>query len=180
VWNEALGRVPEAASVAHLRRDTVFAATGERPTGADYNRYLHLLYTFREHNYSPEKLFSITPFRVADVGFNSIMARANEDLAFLRKEIGGEASAVEYPQPVEKLWDESAGFYFSLDTITGEPIRKPGIGSFLPLFADPGALVRRCFGFYRLGSPHVCQWDEHSALSHILVFDDGDCRAVCH
>lgn len=142
VWDRALSRVPEAASVAHLRRDTEFAATEERPTGADYNRYLHLLYTFRDHQYSPEKLFSITPFRIADVGFNSILARANKDLAFLRKEIGGYASAIEYPQAVEKLWDETAGFYFSLDSVEDKPISKPGIGSFLPIFADPGALAR--------------------------------------
>jgi hypothetical protein len=142
VWDEALGRVPEAASVAHLRRDIKFAATRERPTEADYNRYIHLLHAFRAHDYSPDKLFSITPFRILDVGFNSILARANRDLAFLRNEIANDSRAVEYPQSVEELWDESAGFYFSLDALDGKLIRKPGIGSFLPLFADSDIRAR--------------------------------------
>jgi hypothetical protein len=146
VWDGPLRQVPEAASVSSLRRDTKYAATSVRPRTEDYNRYLHLLYLYRDHGYSFDKLLSIAPFRVADVAFNCILLRAERDLAYLLREIGdeygaeiAELRAANLTLDLEAMWDEEEGFYYSVDINQNSPIKKPGIGSFLPLFANSDA-----------------------------------------
>jgi hypothetical protein len=84
------------------------------------------------------------PFRVADIGFNAILQRANRDLRFLLDMIDDRAGMAEVDRMIartraalETCWDRAGGLYHSRDTRTGQGIGMPGIGGFLPLYADP-------------------------------------------
>jgi hypothetical protein len=149
VWDDALRAVEPGPSVAHLRRDTGFAATDHRPTGPEYDRYINLLIRFRDTGYRADRLFDISPFRVADVGFNAILQRANQDLRFLLAATGDVAGAAEVATMEQKTaaaiarcWDEEERFFYGVDTRTSAMIRKPGIAGLLPLFADTGVTAR--------------------------------------
>jgi hypothetical protein len=149
VWDAALARVEPGPSVAHLRKDTGFADARVRPTGAEYDRYINLVLLFRSHGYAADRLYDISPFRVADVGFNAILQRANHDLLFLLEKTGDTAGAAEVAGMIERTaaalegrWNTRDGFYYSLDTRSGETIAQPGIGGLLPLYADPDAASR--------------------------------------
>jgi len=149
VWDAALAAVEPGPSVAHLRKDTGFADAAVRPTSAEYDRYINLVLTFRAAGYRADRLYGIAPFRVADIGFNAILQRANRDLRFLLDVIDDRAGTAEVDRMIartraalEGCWDEADGFYYSRDTRTGEVIRKPGIGGLLPLYADPAAAER--------------------------------------
>jgi hypothetical protein len=149
VWDDALRAVEPGPSVAHLRRDTGFAAADHRPTGPEYDRYINLLIRFRDTGYRADRLFDISPFRVTDVGFNAILQRANQDLRFLLAATGDTAGAAEVATMEQKTaaaltrcWDEEEGFFYGVDTRTSAMIRKPGIAGLLPLFADTGVTAR--------------------------------------
>lgn len=84
------------------------------------------------------------PFRIADIGFNAILQRANRDLRFLLDMVDDRAGMAEVDRMIartraalETCWDRSDGLYHSRDTRTGQGIGMPGIGGLLPLYADP-------------------------------------------
>jgi Trehalase len=149
VWDDALAAVEPGPSVAHLRKDTGFAAAGHRPTGPEYDRYINLVFKFRDNGYRADRLYGVSPFRVADIGFNSILQRANQDLRFLLAATGDVAGASEVAtmeqrtgDAIARCWHEEDGFFYGIDTRSGAPIRKPGIAGLLPLFADAGVAAR--------------------------------------
>jgi hypothetical protein len=149
VWDDALDAVEPGPSVAHLRKDTGFAAADHRPSGPEYDRYINLVIMFRNQGYRAERLYDISPFRVADIGFNAILQRANQDLHSLLAATGDIAGAAEVATigqktaaAIERCWQEEDGCFYSVDTRIGKVIRKPGIAGLLPLFADAGAAAR--------------------------------------
>jgi hypothetical protein len=159
VWDEALAAVEPGPSVAHLRKDTGFAAAEHRPTGPEYDRYINLVIRFRDNGYRAERLYDISPFRVADIGFNAILQRANQDLRALLVATGDVAGAAEVATmeqeaaaAIEQCWDEADGLFYGVDTRSGAVIRKPGIGGLLPLFADASVAARHPRLIRRLAS----------------------------
>jgi glycogen debranching enzyme len=86
---------------------------------------------------------------VADIGFNAILKRANQDLSLLLAATGDVAGAAEVATTaqktsaaIERCWQEEDGFFYGVDTHTGKLIRKPGVAGLLPLFADAGVATR--------------------------------------
>ena len=149
VWDAALAAVEPGPSVAHLRKDTGFSHASVRPTGPEYDRYINLVIGYRALGYDPAKLHGAAPFLVADIGFNSILQRANRDLIALLRGVGDEAGAAEVEgfaartaAAIERCWDAEDGFYYGRDTRHDRVIRKPGIAGLLPLYADPTVAER--------------------------------------
>jgi hypothetical protein len=143
VWDDALAAVAPGESVQHLRKDILHAEKKVRPTGPEYDRYINLVLRFREHGYDANDLFHIAPFRVADVGFASILQRANHDLKFLLSLTGDDIGAAEVERMIARTargiagrWDAADQYFWSLSTHSNESIRKPGIGTFLPFYAS--------------------------------------------
>src|SRR5260370_38178960 len=104
---------------------------------------------FRDNGYRADRLFDIAPFRVADVGFNAILQRANRDLRALLTATGDVAGAAEVEAMEERTgdaigrcWHEEDGFFYGVETRIEKVIRKPGVPGLLPLFADAGVAAR--------------------------------------
>jgi len=149
IWDAALAAVPPGPSVAGMRKDTGFADVAVRPTSAEYDRYINLVITYRDADYDADKLFELAPFRVCDVGFNSILLRANKDLRFLLELTGDSAGVSDVDGMIEKsraaidaCWDDTDQFYYSRNSLTGELIKKPGIAGLLPLYSDDSVASR--------------------------------------
>ena len=149
VWDDALNAVEPGPSVAHLRKDTGFAAADQRPTAPEYDRYINLVIRFRDVGYRLDRLYDISPFRAADIGFNAILQRANQDLLFLLAVSSDAAGATEIAvmeratgDAILRCWHAEDGFFYSVDARSGAVIRKPGIGGLLPLFADAAIAAR--------------------------------------
>src|SRR5260370_37641877 len=90
----------------------------------------------------------MSSFRVADIGFNAILQRGNQDLHFLLTaigDVGGALAVATMEQKTEaaiaRCWHEEDGFFYGVDTRTSATIRKPGIAGLLPLFADAAVAV---------------------------------------
>lgn len=148
-WDTALARVPpERAAVVMgdrgqeraVRSDLALVHPAQRPSNEEYRRYISLVIGFREASYNPDRLYWESPFCVVDVGFNALLHRANLDLAQLLKAVGQEPHEVAVwidrgREAFDRLWDERAGIYLSLDRRSGRLIEVPTSAGFLPLFA---------------------------------------------
>lgn len=141
-WDTPLARVPETRNRTYQRRDTAHVDASQRPRQAEYDRYMFLVELFRSHDYAPAALYRESPFRVVDLGVNSILQRATTDLAALAERFGTieeqrwlAARIVLGHTAFEGLWSKEAGRYCSLDTRGDGLIPVATSASFLPLYA---------------------------------------------
>ena len=94
-WDEALARVEVAPDLEpYVRRDTPHVDPSMRPTKAEYDRYMTLVQIYRQHGWRHE-ITRLSPFRIADVGTNCILLRADRDLLALAERLGEPAAAAE-------------------------------------------------------------------------------------
>lgn len=135
-----LKRMSVDTSTALQRRDTRHVPADQRPTDWQYHCYRTMVETLRQSGYrlSPRS----APFAYSDVGFTSILARAEEDLAALWGLVGepGDRSK----QRLESLrlgiaaaWDAGTRRFLDRDLITGNVVLDSGYCSagLLPLYA---------------------------------------------
>ncbi len=142
-WDEALARVPTEGIHPYQRRDTEHVNAAQRPTKAEYDRYLWLVEHFRSLGWDQAKLHDASPFRVVDPGFNAILIRADETVAALAEELGMDDLAAEAHQRLSRaraafdsLWSEEAGQYLCYDRAGGRLVDSRSCGGLLPLFAE--------------------------------------------
>jgi len=142
VWDEALAALELAeADVPEYRRvDVEVAEAAERPSDQHYDRYAYLVHLFRSRGYRAEQIREECPFVIQPVLFNSILVRADRDLAEIARAVGTD------PRPfderadatsaaLEKLWDEERSVYVDFDLRSGGPARTWTSAGLAPLYA---------------------------------------------
>lgn len=141
-WDAALDRVPTETTTEIRRRDIGHVDAAFRPRGIEYQRFIHLVDLFRETGWNARRMLEISPFKIADVGTNAILLRAERDLLALAEQFGdgGECAAIaeriaRKETVLAGLWDEALGHYLSRDLIGGHLIPIRTSAGFLPIFA---------------------------------------------
>lgn len=141
-WDAALARVPADVPEPYVRNDTKHADPAERPTQAQYDRYLWLVQRFRALGWDPAILHDASPFRVVDPGFNAILVRSCLDTAELATALGESSIAEEQRRwaqnglaALEDLWSDARGQYLCRDRVSGKLVDSPSIGGLLPVLA---------------------------------------------
>jgi neutral trehalase len=126
----------------YTRLDTKHVAAKNRPTDKDYDLFVYLLEQMRKADWDQKKYVESAQLQVQDVIFNSILCRANQDLAEIALIIG------ESPDQAEAwhaktlaainstLWDEADKCYFSRDRVAGMLLKDDSIATFIPLFGE--------------------------------------------
>ena len=160
VWDGPMANLaPGSDDIPSYRRvDTDTADADDRPTDSDYDRYMYLVEWLRRRSYAPSDPSEI-PFRVHDVLFNSVLVRADHDLAWIADEIGLEsrshkARALDVATALDAhLWSDRLGLYVDRDVTTGSLIEVPIAGSLLALGVSPdkgrvGQLIAAISGQY--------------------------------
>ncbi len=141
----------------YKRADTHVVSAGDRPESAEYDRFAYLVKLFADLEYDEAHIREECPFLVQDVLFNSLLCRADRDLAEIARELG------ENPSPFEerarktadtindKLWDRERGTYLGFDLVSDHRIRVFASPNFVPLFAGipDEARARRIIGHLR-------------------------------
>jgi glycogen debranching enzyme len=138
-FDRALARVDHGSASAPARSDRRRLAAAERPTDRDYRGYLALVQSLRRCDYRPQSLAE-TPFAYVDLTFNSVLAAAETDLAWLWGELGergdrATAAATRLRAGLARRWDEAAAAYRELDLHSGEGDIPGTVGDLLPLYA---------------------------------------------
>jgi glycogen debranching enzyme len=131
LWDQILQRL-------HLRSDQIpryhradihTVSASDRPTTDTYDRFAYLVKFFADRAYDEAKIRQDCPFLVQDVLFNSLLSKAERDLAEIARILGEdpsprEESAAKTSTAIEeKLWDEDRGTYLDYDLVDGRPIR---------------------------------------------------------
>jgi glycogen debranching enzyme len=141
-WDAALARVPTETTTEIRRRDTGHVDPSMRPRGEEYQRFIHLVDLFRDCGWDPARMLAAAPLRVADIGTNAILLRAEHDLLALAGRFGTAAERAEIETRIARkhaavhaLWDAALGLFVSHDLVADAPIAVGTSAGFLPLFA---------------------------------------------
>jgi hypothetical protein len=140
-WDAELARVPADVDVlaGHRRRDLDHVDAAERPTAADYARYIAIVENYRGHSYRDEPGAHL--FVAVDPLFNALLAWSEEALAEIA-DILGEPSephriraAAIRDALLARCYDPVAGHFFALDR-HGERVTEHCVGGLVPLLLD--------------------------------------------
>jgi glycogen debranching enzyme len=140
-WTHPLESVPPSGGPTYRRRDTRHVAAEERPSEADYARFMHLIGLYRDWGWDAETLYRRAPFLVQDVMFNAVLLRANDDLRALAEQLGEPTTEIDDWQRMARAafdaraWSEARGRYLDVDLRRGAPIDESTCATFTPLFA---------------------------------------------
>ncbi len=141
-WDEALAAVPSDGVEPYIRRDLQHVDASERPTSAQYDRYLWLVQQARQVGWDNSRLHDLLPFKMVDPGFNAILIRADEDLWSLAARLGldelAQAASMRLARSkpaLESLWHEGLGQYACFDRSAGKLVDSPSVGGLLPVLA---------------------------------------------
>lgn len=143
-WDDALARVEVGPLPPYQRRDTQHVADpGQRPTDADYDRYLWLVEALKRARYDDASVQRDHPFLVKDVFFTAILAAANAALLDLadvvrapdadRLRIAGWLDAER--RGLAGQWDRKLSLCLDQDLRGGTPVRRRTFAGFAPLVA---------------------------------------------
>ncbi len=116
-WDTALARVSTETTTPIRRRDTAHVDASMRPRGEEYQRFIHLVDRFRDAGWDAARMLSVSPFRVADIGTNAILLRAEHDLLALAGRFGNAEETAEIADriirketAISRLWSEFPRF----------------------------------------------------------------------
>ena len=143
IWDSSLDRIviKPGDIPAYTRRDTSIADASERPTTAQYDRYVYLLKLGEKYNYDGHQIAEESPLLIQDCMMNALLIRSNDSLIRMGKRFGLDTAEVEEWQSQsmssyhDKFWNEDLGVYVSYDMRGGEQIKHKEIGGMIALFA---------------------------------------------
>ncbi len=147
-WDEPLHAIDIGrAAVPRYRRQDLNKGVPEtqRPTDEDYDRFVYLVDLFRRARYDEKAIYQDCPFLVQDPLFNSILARANEDLVEIGELLGQDTAKIrEWRQQTnrslrEKLWHDAHGVFDAFDLRNKRKIETHTASAFMPLFCGAPA-----------------------------------------
>jgi hypothetical protein len=134
-WDAPLAAVHGTFTGNVPRPDLRHADVSERPSNAEYDKYLFLAATYRDASCDDSP--AATPFRVTDPGVNALWIRSELALDRIARELGVSAGhgrrGAELTEALEGLWDDELGSYVPVDAVSGEPQRFRSITGLLPL-----------------------------------------------
>jgi neutral trehalase len=149
-WESGLDNSPpylDAGDRVHLtyqpkyeRLDTLHVQAKYRPTNKNYDLFVWLLEQMREVNWSQTDYLKHATLQVEDVIFNSILCRANADLARIAEIVGEDPSeALAWRERTatainDRLWSEEGGMYYSYDRVAGRLLKDETIAGILTLY----------------------------------------------
>lgn len=171
-WDRPYSRVTPGPVPPFVRRDVRHVGSAaERPSDAEYTRYLWLVEQMRAAGYDDDRVRETVDFRVRDVFSSAVLAAAAEVLAGICDEFGRpgdaaeqRATAARFRAGVAATVDPATGLARDRDVRAGEWIGPMTVAGFAPLVAGgpPDLLdAQRAL----LTGPH---WMGHPALRHAL------------
>lgn len=150
-WHAGLAAMTVDPELEPYRRmDTEHAEPAERPTGAEYDKYLTIVKFGREHGWRQDILTRDGPFLMADPGIFFILLRAERDLLWLARRLGRDGDATEIEARIEAaqqgadyLWNREMQAFCARDVRSGEFAHGFSSASALCFYAGVGNAEQR-------------------------------------
>ena len=180
LWDEALDRMSlDPADIPEYERvDVRIADAAERPSDAEYDRYVYLVGLFRRLAYEPSRIRDEVPFALQPVLFNSLLVRSNRDLAEIARVVGSdpdpfEAWAEATAVGLDGLWDEERALYVDYDVIAEKRVGLGTAAGLAPLYAGVPARSRAARMVERLAGSRVPVGASGWAVTSLSPADPG-------
>jgi len=143
LWDKSMDRIQieREKLPPYTRKDIKIAHADERPTSAQYDRYVYLLLLGKENGYDGANIVKDSPFLIQDTLFNAILIQSNASLIRLGKKFGIDVSEVEAWQAKSihafktKLWNEELSTFTGYDLVAEEHLDAHEIGAYCALTA---------------------------------------------
>jgi hypothetical protein len=141
-WIGPLARVKVPTSLEYTRLDDTHVPADQRPSSADYDRFIYLVNLARDLNYEQNKIVHSSPFLVQDVMFNAILHHADECLLELARIVNESGEEIKkWMQATRdafqsRLWSEADALYLDYDLREKSSVRQNTIAGFMPLYAQ--------------------------------------------
>jgi hypothetical protein len=153
-WDAALERVqaPEGELPPYERRDLAHVSDpGQRPTDAEYDRFMWIVELLRRGGYRVDQLYDELPFRVKDIFTSAILVAANESLIRLADLADGDVDDLPIIESwidrgrlgLAEQWDPGIDLCCDRDVIDGASIEVRTIATFAPLLAGQVTMEMR-------------------------------------
>ncbi len=145
-WDAAMARidVPRDDLPPYIRRDLDHVSdASQRPTDADYDRFLWIVEVLKRGQYRVETIYDQLPFRVKDVFFSAILVSANESLMQLATLSGADLEDLDIVEEwiqrgrrgLAENWDDERRRCFDTDLVSNELIEVKTIAMLAPIMA---------------------------------------------
>jgi hypothetical protein len=152
-WDTALARIAVGAIPPYARTDVSIVSADERPTSAEYDRYVWLVALLRDAGYDDAKIQRTHPFLIKDVQKSAVFSaacRSLERIAELVGASGEERSEIvrwreRSRRAVQSSWDDALGLALDTDLISRKPVRVATSAGLCPLLVpdiDPAIAER--------------------------------------
>ena len=130
-WDTALARLDVGEWGTYTRTDTSVVGASERPTKAEYDRYLWLVERLRLNGYDDAAIRREHPFQIKDVQCSAIFAAASESLGTIAARLGAPDEegreiagwVTSSSRGVLGCFDDDLALVLDLDLPTRAPIR---------------------------------------------------------
>ena len=130
-WDAALARLDASGLKPYARTDTALVAADERPTSAEYDRYVWLVDLLREARYDDTTIQRAHPFRIKDVQCSAIFAAACASLERIAELVSApradRTAIAEWRDrasaAVAGAWDDELGLALDFDLVIDKPVR---------------------------------------------------------
>ena len=144
LWDESLNRIQiKAGSLPdYQRRDIQIANPEERPTSAQYDRYVYLLLLGKKYQYDGAAIAAESPFLIQDNMMNAILIKSNASLIRIGKRFGYDTRELEewQSQSIQsfktKCWNEKLNLFSVYDLRAEKQIDEKEIGGVIPIFSE--------------------------------------------
>lgn len=145
-WDDALARVvvPEGELPPYTRRDLQHVEDPfQRPTNADYDRFMWLVEVLKENKYDVTSIYSQLPFRMKDVFASAIFVQANEALMWLAQLADADIDDLTIIESwidrgrdgLRRQFDDESGMCLDRDLVSGKSARVSTIAGFAGVVA---------------------------------------------
>jgi hypothetical protein len=143
-WDAALAAVEVGDLPPYPRYDLRYVANpSERPTSADYDRYIWLVKLIKKASCDERNIYRSHPFLVKDILFSAILVAANEALlkiaALVEAQDGDRTLIANWiargHRGLDGSWDPELGLCLDYDLRAGRPLRARTVAGFAPLIA---------------------------------------------
>lgn len=176
-WDAPLAAMPDDFEGEIPRPDLKHASASQRPSNAEYGKYLSLAARYRDHGCDDGD--DTHPFRMEDPAVNALWARSELALADIAAAIGADpaphyARAAELRDAIESLWDPVLGIYTARDLSTGDLQPYRTVSGLIPLLVPNVAHARDLLA--ELTGPHFALGQVALVPSHDLTaptFDES-------
>jgi hypothetical protein len=161
-WDAALEAVEVGEMSPHPRYDLEHVHDpSQRPTDADYDRYLWLVKLVKRATCDEATIYRSHPFLVKDVLFSAILVAANEALLEISRLVGASHEDAELisswisrgRRGLESRWDPELRLCLDYDLRAAKPLRSRTVAGFAPLVAGGLRPWRLATLLETLGSP---------------------------